>query len=548
MSDWGQGANNNSIGWGQGAVNNTISWGKSHEESYSGDTNIVGQETQQTFYVRPAGSTYGTGDGTSYANAWSGQADLTANAATLEGNKLVICDTHTERISMVCNLNELSFDTVTSVGKIDATGFDNGLEIIGFDITDFTNSDVQNSDNGVTGTNIYMENTTINFTGLHNFSNSLNQGMQHWTNANITYKSGCEIIADNCGDEGLSGHETANVVFEAGSILRCHNNTQAGINYVQQAKFTLNGIMDFSGNGQYDIWATNNSGSNVDDLQLNIGSSSQLGIVKIDGGQINTDGANIADLNLGNDSEANIANSFIGEVIGDTFTGAINTTNNTYIGAIGSDLGTSYNFADSYIKVSGPYQIDSNFVATRTLFDGDTATLHTLNFSSGADVSINHCVFINTQDTRFCILIQTGVTVNYIDNITTYLGAGTGRGIFSDIDITINNCILSSISLPLFAQTGATITANSCNFFDSAAFGGGGTVTNNNEVTGDPLFEDVLTNDFRLGVGSPCIGAGVTTTNTEGIDTADWGNGTTEKPIVTSKTQTAPFDVGAYVD
>ena len=29
-----------------------------------------------TYYVRPAGSTYGTGDGTSYANAWDGEANI----------------------------------------------------------------------------------------------------------------------------------------------------------------------------------------------------------------------------------------------------------------------------------------------------------------------------------------------------------------------------------------------------------------------------------------------------------------------------------------
>jgi hypothetical protein len=42
MSDWGQGAKNNNIGWGQGAVNNNISWGSIHEDSWAGDTNIVG--------------------------------------------------------------------------------------------------------------------------------------------------------------------------------------------------------------------------------------------------------------------------------------------------------------------------------------------------------------------------------------------------------------------------------------------------------------------------------------------------------------------------
>lgn len=43
MSDWGQGSKNNNIGWGQGAVNNSISWGSIYADSYSGDTNIIGE-------------------------------------------------------------------------------------------------------------------------------------------------------------------------------------------------------------------------------------------------------------------------------------------------------------------------------------------------------------------------------------------------------------------------------------------------------------------------------------------------------------------------
>jgi hypothetical protein len=48
MSDWGQGAKNNNIGWGQGAVNNDISWGSIHEDSWSGDTDIVGLDPIET--------------------------------------------------------------------------------------------------------------------------------------------------------------------------------------------------------------------------------------------------------------------------------------------------------------------------------------------------------------------------------------------------------------------------------------------------------------------------------------------------------------------
>lgn len=44
MSNWGQGAKNNSNGWGQGATNNTIAWGKIHADSYGHpQTDLVGE-------------------------------------------------------------------------------------------------------------------------------------------------------------------------------------------------------------------------------------------------------------------------------------------------------------------------------------------------------------------------------------------------------------------------------------------------------------------------------------------------------------------------
>ena len=44
--DWGQGVNNNNIYWGQGAVSNDISWGSAYSVSWSGETEIVGNEIE----------------------------------------------------------------------------------------------------------------------------------------------------------------------------------------------------------------------------------------------------------------------------------------------------------------------------------------------------------------------------------------------------------------------------------------------------------------------------------------------------------------------
>jgi hypothetical protein len=44
--DWGQGVNNNDIGWGQGAINNDIYWGSVYGVSWSGETEILGNEVE----------------------------------------------------------------------------------------------------------------------------------------------------------------------------------------------------------------------------------------------------------------------------------------------------------------------------------------------------------------------------------------------------------------------------------------------------------------------------------------------------------------------
>lgn len=44
--DWGQGVNNNDIYWGQGAITNDISWGSVYSVSWSGETEILGNEIE----------------------------------------------------------------------------------------------------------------------------------------------------------------------------------------------------------------------------------------------------------------------------------------------------------------------------------------------------------------------------------------------------------------------------------------------------------------------------------------------------------------------
>jgi hypothetical protein len=44
--DWGQAVNNNSIGFGQAAINNSIGFGSVYGASWSGETEILGNEVE----------------------------------------------------------------------------------------------------------------------------------------------------------------------------------------------------------------------------------------------------------------------------------------------------------------------------------------------------------------------------------------------------------------------------------------------------------------------------------------------------------------------
>jgi hypothetical protein len=44
--NWGQAVNNNDIGFGQAAINNSIGFGSVYGESYSGETEILGNEIE----------------------------------------------------------------------------------------------------------------------------------------------------------------------------------------------------------------------------------------------------------------------------------------------------------------------------------------------------------------------------------------------------------------------------------------------------------------------------------------------------------------------
>ena len=120
-------------------------------------TNQFGQESvlsdaftfvppSTNYYVRPTGQTYGTGDGTSYANAWSGFTNI--DWSVLDGETLAICGTHNEQLVV-------SQDNVTIIGN-DAN--ENGVIDAQNSINDLV--DIVSQSN-ITINNIVIENAIV---------------------------------------------------------------------------------------------------------------------------------------------------------------------------------------------------------------------------------------------------------------------------------------------------------------------------------------------------------------------------------------------------
>ena len=147
----------------------------------------------------------------------------------------------------------------------------------------------------------------------------------------------------------------------------------------------------------------------------------------------------------------------------------------------------------------------------------------------------------------FGVVFRTGSSGN-VDNCTFVGVSNVGEGIFAQGSLTTNNNIFTDLNGGYNNISGTDVINNSCFFNNNTDITG--TVTNNSPQTTDPLLVDVPNNDFSLDVGSSCIGTALDLgAETEGIFTANWGNGVDEIPVITMKFQTdGAWDIGAYVN
>jgi hypothetical protein len=509
----------------------------------------VSEGSGRIWYVRPSGGSYGTENGSSYANAWDGFDNVDWTASGVQpGDTLYVCGTHTEQVTVggsgiaghpITIRGDYSGDAGTIDGE-DSRGRSlivGSVDYITISSISLIGATVSCLDITGTSTGIITNNITVSGSG--------NQGVQHLGSVSATHNN---ITAVGNTDDGVSGHDDTVITLVGGTV---YGNDQ-GLNVVNSVHLTASDIDFSTGNTSYDVFTR--QGDSPGSAWIDISNSDIPGNV-------------FADL----DSKVILRNCTVDgtvEVYSATtmsyleaydcvFKGeylskenSTTTLENCLIadcwdsGVAGIVTATDCVWQPRIIHVlSG-----ASFTANRCLFDFTGLSAHAITLDSGGSMAFEYCIFDNLNSSHFYLLMDdAGTPASYIDNCTFVGVSNAGRGIFARPDTTINNCIFTDLDIGFQSQAGTDVLNNCC-FYDNTT-DINGSPTNNNPQTGDPELADVANNDYSLGVTSSCIGNGADlgASKDTGIDAATWGNGTSEAPDVTTKDQGASWDIGAYI-
>lgn len=188
------------------------------------------KSTTSEWYVRPAGTTYGTGDGTSYANAFSGFTNINWNDIQ-EYDTLYVCGTHFETLTTNANRIIISGGYEPDPGIIDGQNTRNECITVQ-NSSKVTIEDLELIDALVTCLDIRLNCVDIVVNRVI-ADGSGNQGFQNETTVYVTYN---DCIGRNCGDDGMSLH--AGAVVTANNCT--FNNNAQGVNAILDAVYISN--------------------------------------------------------------------------------------------------------------------------------------------------------------------------------------------------------------------------------------------------------------------------------------------------------------------
>jgi hypothetical protein len=467
----------------------------------SAEVVIDAQPIPAEYYVRPSGTTYGTGDGTSFANAWSGFTAI--NWSVLNTKTLNVVGTHSQELNVQQNAVTIVGNNVNGAGIIDAQNTRvcfriNGYNNITVNNLSMINGQTSNAHNMLTTGTIYNNCT---------FDTSGNQTAQHEGNIisdliSVTYNN-CTF--KNGTDDGVSLHgDNTTVVLNNCSM---ENNSQGvnaintGVCIINDSNF-LNNTTDVQPDSSSDITVNRSTFRS----QLSANSSVAL--------------------------KLNNCTMLSGETVV-TSLGSIIVSGTKYLGL--SKITTN--------------QVDiAKVKITRCYFE--VSTIAKVTSLGNAVYDLSYSIFKHISGTNvFAISTVSGGTGTSIVNNCTFVGSSsTGRGIAAGSRITVKNTIFQGLNLAVNPNGALAIVVfdKCCTYLNTTINinQNGGTFTNTNSITTNPLITDIVNLNFALQSGSSCWNTGATLTDSVGILSANWS---ATPPTVTTKTQPATWDIGAYI-
>jgi hypothetical protein len=386
---------------------------------------------------------------------------------------------------------------------------------------------------------LYLEDCTNITTYNCTFSGSGNQGIQHIGACIATHNN--PTCSGNT-DDGISVHDSGVITINGGTF----DGNDQQINIIATAQVTVNGSPTFTGTSTYDLYVTNGTTNNSAVLTMNGGTVRNVnadinGQLVLNG--VTVTGTTSISLSAGTGSLVATGSIFTGTINNSTDGNA--TLTNCYIESTGTYLGT-FTLSKCYVRDDMNLGSTGVLVAEHCIFDGTGTAAALVDVNSGSLAQIRYCIFTNMAANQFGVSYRTGASASSYCNNNAFVGvANVGRGLFSQIDFTSNNNIYYDLAIGYFRSAGTSTVNNSC--FNDCTTPKSGTVTSNNEVTGDPLFTNVASLDFSLGLGSSCINTGVDISMPTGILSAVWGDSSTV-PVVTTAAQSGNYNIGPFVN
>lgn len=452
------------------------------------------------YFVRPSGTTYGDGSGTSYDNAWSGFTAI--NWSLLENKTLNICGTHLQQITIQQNNVTIVGNNTLGAGVIDGQNARICLTIDGYDnvlINGLTlnNGLVANAMNKLTSGTIYTDcifDTSTNQTTQHE-GDSITDLIEVTYN-NCTFKNGA--------DDGVSLHGNNTNV----TINNCtfENNSQ-GINAIQTGVCVVN---------------DSNFINNITDVQPD--SDSDITVNRCTfRNQLTANGT--VPLKVNN---------------------CLMLSGSIFVTGIGSTIVQDSKFLNN-AKITTNQTDITKVIITRCYFEVNTD--QKVDSVNNGVFRLTYSTFKHVGSTNVYAVDTGGTGTSEINNCNFIGKANIGRGIAALGRVNVKNTIFTLLNLCVNPNgVLGIVTFDYCNTYLNTNINvnqGGGTFLNTNSITTNPLFTNIATLDFRLQAGSGSIGTGTTLTNAVGIESADW---VSDFPIVVTKTQGASWNRGAYVN